>query len=282
MAKNIEQKHKSIYEDLCLFTEKCTTSPGSIQNYTEFKRINECINEVLGKTDVNILDFTNPIEFTSLIKQLNSNEKYKSYNKTGHNQYSSAVLNYQNFLFARKYAELVKDNSTDTGAENNNSIQIPFYKFSNKDTFLPYLTALRTKPFMLLAGISGTGKSRIVRELAKACWQEGDGEFGKNHPKNFCMVQVKPNWHDSSELIGYVSRINGEKFVVGPFLRFMAKAINDPNTPYFLCLDEMNLAPVEQYFAEFLSVIESRKLNEDGTSPPTLLYPTRTQRLMAA
>ncbi len=130
--------------------------------------------------------------------------------------------------------------------------------------YAPLLTALRTKPFVLLAGISGTGKSRIVRELAKACWKQDDAEFGKNHPKNFCMVQVKPNWHDSSELIGYVSRINGEKYVVGPFLRFMAKAINDSKTPYFLCLDEMNLAPVEQYFAEYLSVIESRKLNADG------------------
>ena len=129
---------------------------------------------------------------------------------------------------------------------------------------LPYLTALRTKPFMLLAGISGTGKSRIVREMAKACWKEDDPEFGKNHPKNFCMVQVKPNWHDSSELIGYVSRLNGEKFVVGPFLRFLAAAIKDPEVPYFLCLDEMNLAPVEQYFAEYLSVIESRKLNDSG------------------
>ena len=139
---------------------------------------------------------------------------------------------------------------------------------------IAYLTALRTKPFMLLAGISGTGKSRIVRELAKACWKEGDEEFGKNNPRNFCMVQVKPNWHDSSELIGYVSRINGEKYVVGPFLRFLAKAINDPNTPYFLCLDEMNLAPVEQYFAEYLSVIESRKLNADGsiTTDPIIPY----------
>ena len=128
-----------------------------------------------------------------------------------------------------------------------------------------FLTALRTKPFMLLAGISGTGKSRIVREMAKACWEEGDPEYGKPHPRNFCMVQVKPNWHDSSELIGYVSRLNGEKFVVGPFLRFLAAALKEPNVPYFLCLDEMNLAPVEQYFAEYLSVIESRKLNDDGT-----------------
>ena len=127
------------------------------------------------------------------------------------------------------------------------------------------LTALRTKPFMLLAGISGTGKSRIVRELAKSCWKDGDEEYSKNNPRNFCMVQVKPNWHDSSELIGYVSRINGEKYVVGPFLKFMAKAINEPDKPYFLCLDEMNLAPVEQYFAEYLSVIESRKLNADGS-----------------
>ena len=130
-------------------------------------------------------------------------------------------------------------------------------------SYLPYLTALRTKPFMLLAGISGTGKSRIVREMAKACWTLEEEDYGKNCPRNFCMVQVKPNWHDSSDLIGYVSRINGEKYVVGPFLRFVAKAMQDPKRPYFLCLDEMNLAPVEQYFAEYLSVIESRKL-QDG------------------
>lgn len=132
--------------------------------------------------------------------------------------------------------------------------------------YIPYSAALRTKPFMLLAGISGTGKSRIVREMAKACWKEGDPEYGKNHPRNFCMVQVKPNWHDSTELIGYVTRISGTpEYIPGPFLRFLAAAIKDPEVPYFLCLDEMNLAPVEQYFAEYLSVIESRKLNPDGT-----------------
>ena len=131
-------------------------------------------------------------------------------------------------------------------------------------SYRPYITVIKSKPFLLLAGISGTGKSRIVRELARACWDVDSEEYKAHKPKNFEMVQVKPNWHDSSELIGYVSRIDGVRYVVGPFLKFMVKAIQDPNTPYFLCLDEMNLAPVEQYFAEFLSVVESRKVDKDG------------------
>lgn len=140
--------------------------------------------------------------------------------------------------------------------------------YTNKpviDTFYrPYITAIKSKPFLLLAGISGTGKSRIVRELARACWEEGTEEYKAQKPKNFAMIQVKPNWHDSSELIGYVSRVSGEPvFVAGDFLKFVAKAWENEDVPHFLCLDEMNLAPVEQYFAEYLSVIESRK-NKDG------------------
>ena len=127
-------------------------------------------------------------------------------------------------------------------------------------SYRPYITAIKSKPFLLLAGISGTGKSRIVRELARACWYEHTEEYNEHKPKNFEMVQVKPNWHDSSELIGYVSRVSGKsEYIIGDFLKFIVKAWNDPDVPYFLCLDEMNLAPVEQYFAEFLSVMESRK-----------------------
>ena len=133
--------------------------------------------------------------------------------------------------------------------------------------YRPYITAIKSKPFLLLAGISGTGKSRIVRELARACWDVDSNEYKAPKPRNFEMVQVKPNWHDSSELIGYVSRIDGERYVVGPFLKFLVKAMKEPDVPYFLCLDEMNLAPVEQYFAEYLSVVESRKC--DGTTVVT-------------
>ena len=154
--------------------------------------------------------------------------------------------------------------------------QIVYFKETNlniKKDFLNYITAIKSKPFLLLAGISGTGKSRIVRELARACWDEGSEEYEAQKPRNFDMVQVKPNWHDSSELIGYVSRVSGKPvFEAGDFLKFVAKAWENPEVPYFLCLDEMNLAPVEQYFAEYLSVVESRKADGNGviTTDPIL------------
>jgi hypothetical protein len=146
-------------------------------------------------------------------------------------------------------------------------------EINNTPSYRPFITAIKSKPFLLLAGISGTGKSRIVRELARACWDEGSEEYEAQKPRNFEMVQVKPNWHDSSELIGYVSRVSGNPvFVAGDFLKFVARAWENRDVPYFLCLDEMNLAPVEQYFAEYLSVVESRKADEKGeiTTDPIL------------
>lgn len=140
---------------------------------------------------------------------------------------------------------------------------LPPLDSTQRSKYIDIITALRTKPFLLLAGISGTGKSRIVRELARACWDEGSEEYNAQKPQNFEMIQVKPNWHDSTELLGYVSRVSGKPvYVVGDFLRFITKAWENIDVPHFLCLDEMNLAPVEQYFAEYLSVIESRKLRD--------------------
>ena len=121
-----------------------------------------------------------------------------------------------------------------------------------------YLSAIRTKPFLLLAGISGTGKSRIVRELAfKSCpkyLQDKDGTT----PGNYCMIEVKPNWHDSTELLGYYSNMN-KSYQFKKFVKFLVKAKMFPKVPFFVCLDEMNLAPVEHYFAEMLSIMETRK-----------------------
>ena len=136
-----------------------------------------------------------------------------------------------------------------------------------------YLSAIRTKPFLLLAGISGTGKSRIVKEMAYAsCPKEGDLREDKTSPGNYCLVEVKPNWNDSTELLGYETVLDGGNYHLTKFVKFLIKAMQHENVPFFVCLDEMNLAAVEQYFAEFLSILESRK-DVDGTIKSEPLIP---------
>lgn len=152
--------------------------------------------------------------------------------------------------------------------------------------FLNYLTALRTKPFMLLAGISGTGKSRIVRKLAQATvteeLQKAEGYKGTDFandrwtlhsPANFELIQVKPNWHNSMDVIGYLSNIPSPHYVFTPFIEFIVKAWQHSEVPFFLCLDEMNLAPVEEYFAEFLSAIESRSFEGEEYLTDPIIKP---------
>ena len=151
----------------------------------------------------------------------------------------------------------VKNSTISTKGSSTNSV------LSDYSFFFP---TLRTKPFMLLAGISGTGKSRIVRKLAfKSCPKELQDKDG-TEPGNYCMIEVKPNWHDSTELLGYWSNLN-KRYMFTKFTKFLVKAKMYPNVPFFVCLDEMNLAPVEQYLAEFLSVLETRKSveEEDGS-----------------
>ena len=167
-------------------------------------------------------------------------------------------------------------------------IAIDKSKSSNQhhSTYTSFFTALRTKPFMLLAGISGTGKSRIVRKLAQATVTEElqsangytGGNFAKNRwtlhsPANFELIQVKPNWHNSMDVIGYLSNIPSPHYVFTPFIEFIVKAWQHPEVPFFLCLDEMNLAPVEEYFAEFLSAIESRSFEDKEYMTDPIIKP---------
>nr|QIH43159.1 restriction endonuclease [Vibrio ziniensis] len=143
-----------------------------------------------------------------------------------------------------------------------------------------------SKPFLLLAGISGTGKTRFVREQAKT---------SKQFAETYCLTSVRPDWHEPSDLLGYISRLNdAAEYITTDVLQFIAKAWRgivdggltievqesedqgkrfvvagerdelDKVLPYWLCLDEMNLAPVEQYFADYLSVLETREWRWSG------------------
>ena len=126
--------------------------------------------------------------------------------------------------------------------------------FSYSDNLVEnFFLCLKSKPFVILAGTSGTGKTRLVRLFAEAI--EATSANGR-----YCQVAVRPDWSDSTDLFGHVD-LNGQ-FVPGTILPFLKEATDDPKHPYILCLDEMNLARVEYYMSDFLSIIESRDLKD--------------------
>jgi hypothetical protein len=195
-----------------------------------------------------------------IIKNADSNQEWSKFNDSSSKGAPKAVLGTNNYLsFLDAFLK--------------NPEQLQEYKnlfkakpFSSSNEILKL-----SKPFILLAGISGTGKTRFIREQAS---RTGSIE------KTYQLIPVRPDWHEPSDLLGYVSRISGvPHYVATDVLRFVARAwtsIVDNNVdcqsrvikgklldlkdipPYWLCLDEMNLAPVEQYFADFLSILETR------------------------
>jgi len=126
--------------------------------------------------------------------------------------------------------------------------------FFSKEIITRYYLSLKTKPFVILTGISGTGKTKIAQIFADYICQD---ETPEEREKRIAFVPVKPDWMDNRGLLGYYNLLD-EKYHVTPVLRLLLEAEQNTGKPYFIILDEMNLAKVEQYFSDFLSIMESR------------------------
>lgn len=178
---------------------------------------------------------------------------------------------FRTMKYYEMYLDILADSDFRANIKHNKGERLSVASAST-DLDKSYLRAMRTKPFLLLAGISGTGKSRIVKQMAfDSCPDNNMLRSDLTAPGNYCLIEVKPNWHDSTELLGYESNIGTPHYQLTPFVKFLAKAMLYPTVPFFVCLDEMNLAPVEQYFAEFLSVLESRtKIDGHIVSEPLI------------
>lgn len=125
-----------------------------------------------------------------------------------------------------------------------------------------YLLSLKTKPFVILSGISGTGKTKLAQVVAEWAGTEvctvnkAQVEITRHE-----FVSVRPDWLDGKEVLGFYNVLT-EEFAMRPFLRLLLRAHRERTRPHFVILDEMNLARVEHYFADLLSATESRTLHE--------------------
>jgi 5-methylcytosine-specific restriction endonuclease McrBC GTP-binding regulatory subunit McrB len=123
--------------------------------------------------------------------------------------------------------------------------------YFDDETIYNYHVCLKTRPFVILAGLSGTGKSKLSQLYAEALGH-------KVQNKRYLRLAVRPGWNDDRFLLGYLNSITGE-YVTEPAVDFMIRAEEDRDNLYFFCLDEMNLAHVEYYFSQFLSALEEEE-----------------------
>lgn len=117
--------------------------------------------------------------------------------------------------------------------------------YYERNTILDFFALVRTHDFIILAGQSGVGKTKIVKEFARAVNAQA------------YIIPVKPNWTSKEDLLGYYNPIQ-KQYIPTEFLDALFEAEDNPDKSYFICLDEMNLARVEYYFADFLSKLEDR------------------------
>lgn len=230
------------------------------------------VNEELG---TEILSLNSIEEVQKVIDLFKKNKELMGKNHRGHRKYSSALNRYKEYILYKGQVVAVEKLSeyySEEDEDGENTGIINNYNINNTITFIhTYITSqgytynislikniylsLKTKPFLILSGISGTGKSKIIELFARAL-----GATAEN--KRFNLIPVKPDWSDSTDLLGY-RNIEGE-FIPGIITKICKEAMEHKNIPYFIVLDEMNLARVEYYFSDILSLMETRRVNEEG------------------
>ncbi|KAA0549800.1 AAA domain-containing protein [Bacillus sp. BGMRC 2118] len=134
--------------------------------------------------------------------------------------------------------------------------------YYEKEELINLYLSIKTKPFVIISGISGTGKTKVIQWFAES--------VGANERNGrYTLIPVRPDWSDGSDLIGYRD-IKGD-FKDGPLTKVIRRAKQEPDKPFFVLLDEMNLARVEYYFSDLLSVMESRDWERGGITSSLIL-----------
>lgn len=181
--------------------------------------------------------------------------------------YSAAVKTYLDFL---------KDRA---GSTNLKGFELPELIKSiskaglnyNSRLITRFTSSLLTKPFVILTGLTGSGKTKIAQSFAEWLCQD---------ESQYLIVPVGADWTNREPLLGYPNGLDPEKYVLpdSGVLEFIIRATENEDLPYFLILDEMNLSHVERYFADFLSIMESGEeihlhSDKESTAPNGTIIP---------
>ncbi len=134
-----------------------------------------------------------------------------------------------------------------------------------------FYNGLKSKGFVILAGISGIGKTKIFENFVK----HFTPQIGKD---NFVFVAIRPDFRDTKSLLGFYNPLS-EEYQITPLLELLIRATDDLKTPYFVLFDEMNLARVEYYFADFLSVLESQRDSSGFTTQSIQLHNSMSDKV---
>ncbi len=172
-------------------------------------------------------------------------------------------------LVLKAFLELFKNTIVSTGLKYSDSMLRRF------------VAALIAKPFVILTGLSGSGKTKLAEAFVR--W------ICEKDPKRWRIVPIGADWTDSQKLLGFPNALDDKRYILPDtqVLQMLIDADKDPDNPYFLILDEMNLSVVERYFADFLSTMESSSAQfnlydgdkrvadskEEMEIPPSLKFP---------
>ena len=203
---------------------------------------------------------------------LSQNPDFIKLNGDGNQMYSAAINHYVSFL-----SERVKNHSPSAFGSALRSSFIKGLKqagFNNTDSISEaFVSSIATKPFIILTGNSGTGKTKLSELFTRWLCAEKSSMLA--------MIPVGADWTDNRNVLGFVNHLRPAQdgrpvYESTPILELIISAAGDPSHPYFLILDEMNLSHVERYFADFLSAMESGRPVPLHTSTSPLKSPQGT------
>ena len=213
----------------------------------------------------NIYDITSMDSISQIIKDLKSEPDFCQRNHEDNNGWRLGAINqYFDYLVYKNNSKKQNEDELTEPIidENSEGKKFSIIYFSNSKLSTRYILSLLAKPFVILSGNSGTGKTRIALRFAKYLEKQTDTEI-----TNTLLIPVGADWTDNTKILGYFNPLANDgkgEYVKTEILSFLELAKENPSIPFFLILDEMNLSHVERYFSDFLSAMESGE--------PILLY----------